>query len=114
MHPGKATFCPPDRKFQGFTRIGLEGEEEENSSFSVPGGCLPRTSLSRSPFSGSPPGGLAATLWAVARVSPDLVEVDPRTPVHSDYTDPQSYGIGGQEDPLRDTGLSSVLCPLRF
>lgn len=47
VHPGKAAFCPPDRKFQGFTRIRVEGEEEEeeNRSFPVPLGFSLPTSL---------------------------------------------------------------------
>lgn len=84
----------------------MEGEVEEEvekRSFSVLRGCSPPT------FSGSPPCGVAAVLPAVAQVSPDRVEVAPKAPGHSGYTDLQGCGIGDQEAPLPNAGLSSVL-----
>ncbi|KAK7808054.1 hypothetical protein U0070_000055, partial [Myodes glareolus] len=45
VRPGKATFCPPDRKFQGFARIRVERGEEEDRSISVPSGGSPPASL---------------------------------------------------------------------
>lgn len=82
---------------------GVEEEEVENRSFSVLRGCSPPT------FSESPPCGVAAALRAVARVSPDRVEVAPRAPDHSGYTDPQGCGVRDQKAPLPNAGLSSVL-----
>lgn len=82
---------------------GVEEEEVEDRSFSVLRGCSPPT------FSGSPLCGVAAALRAVARVSPDRVEVAPRAPDHSGYTDPQGCGVWDQKAPLPSAGLSSVL-----
>lgn len=108
--PGESRFLPTRPQVSRLHQDpsgggGGGGGEQKLSSASR----LFSSDLSRSPFSGSSLCGVAATLWAVTRVSPDHVEVAPRAPGHSIYTDPQGCGVGDQGDPLRDAGLFSVL-----